>query len=171
MKERDYIDAVVEEWDAQGTGRPIASVALLLRIMRIGGILERELSTLCARYNLKPGQFQALATLRRAYPRTLTPSELNHGTLLTSGAMTPLIDRLEEKALVRRLADPDDRRGVRVELTRAGQKLIDEALDARIERLAELAAQLGESEIVKSAAALRKIMLMLEGPTESTTHT
>jgi len=170
MKERDYIDAAVAEWDAQRIGKSMGGVALIMRIMRIGGILERELATLCARYNLKPGQFQALTALRRVYPRTLTPSELNHGTLLTSGAMTPLIDRLEEKGLVRRLADPDDRRGVRVELTRAGKKLIDEAFDARIERLAELVAQLGEGEVVKSAATLRKILLLLEGPTESTTH-
>ncbi|WP_394830146.1 MarR family transcriptional regulator [Pendulispora rubella] len=170
MRERDYIDAVVAEWDEQRVGKPIGGVALMLRIIRIGGILERELATLCARYNLKPGQFQALAALRRVYPRTLTPSELNHGTLLTSGAMTPLIDRLEEKGLVRRLADPDDRRGVRVELTRAGQKLIDEALEARIERLTELVAQLGEGEVVKSSTALRKIMLLLEGPMESSTQ-
>ncbi|WP_454874684.1 MarR family winged helix-turn-helix transcriptional regulator [Paraburkholderia xenovorans] len=170
MRERDYIDAVVAEWDAQRTSKPIGKAAVLLRIMRIGSILERELATLCARHNLKPGQFQALTALRRAYPRTLTPSELNHGTLLTSGAMTPLIDRLEEKALVRRLADPDDRRGVRVELTAAGRKLIDEALEARIARLAEITDLLSESENLKSASALRKILLLLEGPTESTTR-
>lgn len=168
MKERDYIDAVVDEWNAQGVGKPIAGVSLMLRIMRIAGILERELATLCAHYNLKPGQFQALTALRRVYPRTLTASELNHGTLLTSGAMTPLIDRLEEKGLVRRLADPADRRGVRVELTRAGKKLIDEAFAARIDRLSELVAELGDSELAKSAVTLRKILLLLEGPMEST---
>jgi DNA-binding MarR family transcriptional regulator len=170
MRERDYIDAAVAEWDTQQTDRPFNDVAALLRIVRIGGILERELATLCASYNLKPGQFQALSALRRAWPRTLTPSELNHGTLLTSGAMTPLIDRLEEKLLVKRLADPDDRRGVRVELTAAGRKLTDEVLDARIARLAELVAPLGEIELSKSNSALRKILLALEGPIESTTR-
>jgi DNA-binding MarR family transcriptional regulator len=100
----------------------------------------------------------------------LTPSELNHGTLLTSSAMTPLIDRLEEKALVRRHGEPNDRRGVRVELTRAGQKSIDEVLDARICRLAELAALLGEAESGKSQGALRKILLQLDGPTKGTTR-
>lgn len=170
MPERDYIDAAVAEWDTQQTNRPFNDVALVLRIVRIGGILERELATLCATYGLKPGQFQALSALRREYPRTLTPSELNHGTLLTSGAMTPLIDRLEEKQLVKRLADPNDRRGVRVELTAAGRQLIDEALDARVARLAELVAPLGDAEVSKSNGALRKILLALEGPIESTTR-
>ncbi|RKP43924.1 MarR family winged helix-turn-helix transcriptional regulator [Pararobbsia silviterrae] len=169
MRERDYVDAAVAEWNTQKTQRPFDDVALLMRVIRIGGILERELAALCTRFNLKAGQFQALSALRRAYPRTLTPSELNHGTLLTSGAMTPLIDRLEEKGLVKRLADPDDRRGVRVELTRAGCALIDEALDERIARLAELVAPLGDAELVKSESALRKILLLLEGPTENTT--
>jgi DNA-binding MarR family transcriptional regulator len=36
---------------------------------------------------------------------------------LTSGSMTALIDRLEKKGLVRRIADPLDRRGVMVEAT------------------------------------------------------
>jgi DNA-binding MarR family transcriptional regulator len=162
MKDRDYIDTMIAEWEAQPAGRAMGNVALLMRILRISDILEVELATLCAEHGIKPGQFQALAALRRAWPRNLAPSELTESTLLTSGAITPLLDRLEEKKLVRRLADLDDRRGVKVELTRAGRSLIDEALGARIDRLTVLMTPLSVAEKDKSIAALRKILLSLE---------
>ncbi len=46
---------------------------------------------------------------------------------LTSGSMTVAIDRLTMRGLVRRVAHPEDRRVILVELTEAGRALIEEA--------------------------------------------
>jgi DNA-binding MarR family transcriptional regulator len=78
--------------------------------------------------------------------------------MLTSGAMTNRIDRLESKGLVRRLKDPNDRRRVLVQLTGKGLKLIDGATDARFE--AALKALDGlDDEQTKSLSGLLRLVL------------
>jgi DNA-binding MarR family transcriptional regulator len=50
-------------------------------------------------------------------------SELNRHVLLSQPALSRLVDRLAERGLVERLADPADGRGVRLALTAAGLDL------------------------------------------------
>lgn len=50
--------------------------------------------------------------------------------MLSSAGVTSRIDRLEGRGLVRRLPDPDDRRGVIVELTDQGREIVDAAVAA-----------------------------------------
>ena len=50
--------------------------------------------------------------------------------MLSSAGVTSRIDRLERRGLVRRLADPNDRRGVMIELTEAGLEIVDAAVAA-----------------------------------------
>jgi DNA-binding MarR family transcriptional regulator len=51
----------------------------------------------------------------------MTAGELARGAGLTAGAVTGVIDRLEQRGYARRVADPADRRRVRVEVTPAFQ--------------------------------------------------
>ncbi|POB67181.1 MarR family transcriptional regulator, partial [Vibrio vulnificus] len=83
------------------------------------------------RYDLKMGEFDVVATLRRSgAPYRLTPSELLGSLMLTSGAMTNRLDKLEQKGLILRQHSKEDRRSVTVELTEHGlvtvNKLIEE---------------------------------------------
>src|SRR5262249_56223890 len=71
---------------------------------------------------------------RRGEPYQLSPGALLHATLVTSGTMTNRIDQLEKARLVRRRADPQDRRGVLVTLTSRGATVADAALDGLLER-------------------------------------
>jgi DNA-binding MarR family transcriptional regulator len=75
-----------------------------------------------------------LATLRRSgAPYALTPTALYEATMVTSGAMTARLDRLEKAGLIARAPHPEDRRGVLVQLTDKGRELIDEAVTAHVE--------------------------------------
>jgi DNA-binding MarR family transcriptional regulator len=56
----------------------------------------------------------------------LSAGELADATGLSPGATTTLVDRLEGEGFVRRVADPDDRRRVRIELTDAARQAIAE---------------------------------------------
>jgi DNA-binding MarR family transcriptional regulator len=56
----------------------------------------------------------------------ITAGELAAATGLSPGAITSLVDRLEDQGFVRRVADPDDRRRVRIELTDAARQAIAE---------------------------------------------
>jgi DNA-binding MarR family transcriptional regulator len=76
--------------------------------------------------------------------------------------MTNRIDRLEADGLVRRLPDPDDRRGVLVELTEAGRRKLDESTNAQARREASIASALTASEKKQLNALLRKLMLAFE---------
>jgi DNA-binding MarR family transcriptional regulator len=76
--------------------------------------------------NLKTWEFEVLAALRsQGEPYQLVPSVLAKMSLLTTGAMTNRIDRLEARELVERKPDLADRRALYVLLTRKGIDLID----------------------------------------------
>jgi DNA-binding MarR family transcriptional regulator len=62
----------------------------------------------------------------------MSATELARWVLLSSGGMTNRLDRMEEAGLVRRGPDPTDRRGVLVELTPRGRRVIDAAIDAHL---------------------------------------
>jgi DNA-binding MarR family transcriptional regulator len=66
-------------------------------------------------------------------------------------SMTQLVQRLEKRGLVFRMADPDDRRAAMVGITDAGRRLLDSTIDDAHKRLAVLLGTLGDEE----AAALR----------------
>lgn len=69
-----------------------------------------------------------LATLRRAgEPFERAPGELAAFTMVTTGAMTKRLDRLERAGLVMRRPSATDGRGRVVALTGAGRELIDRA--------------------------------------------
>ena len=86
-------------------------------------------------------------------------TELARESLLSSGAMTNRIDRLEDRGLVEREPDPDDRRGVLVELTEAGRALVDKAIEARLGVANAQLANLTGRERRAISSGLRKIHL------------
>ena len=98
------------------------------RLHRLADRLTEELCLVYGRYGLSEGEFDVLATLRRAgAPFERAPGELAAHTMVTTGAMTKRIDRLERAGLVTRRRAEDDQRGRIVALTRPGRELIDEA--------------------------------------------
>ena len=102
-------------------------------------------------------QFDVLATLRR-YDRDLSPGELLTATMLTSGAMTHRLDRLESAGWIERRPDPEDRRGVKVHLTRSGRILVDKAIEARLKE-----ASIVESALKpKEADSLARLLAQME---------
>jgi DNA-binding MarR family transcriptional regulator len=159
----DYIDCFVAEWAKSRPEMKVADVAGLLRALRIGNLLEGELLPLAASGGLKPGQFNILSALRRLDPEPLSPKRLMKSAILSSGAVTPILDKLETMRLLRRLPDPNDRRGVLVTLTEKGRRLIDRLLEQRLARHHELASVLTAAEKAALAALTRKVLLKIEG--------
>ena len=87
-----------------------------------------------ARYGLDAPSFDVLAALRRAgKPYQLTPTALMRTALVTSGAITQRLDRLEEKGLITRERSEADGRAVVVTLTDAGREALDAALPDHLE--------------------------------------
>src|SRR5260370_27312268 len=92
--------------------------------------INRETDRLLHDLDISRTAMIVLAALRRsAEPQRLSPAELSEAALLSSAGMTAQLDQLEERGLVRRSPHPEDRRSIYVTLTRAGQTLLDKAID------------------------------------------
>jgi DNA-binding MarR family transcriptional regulator len=104
---------------------------LALGVRQLGHRLSQAQDELGAELGLKPGWLEVITALARAgEDQRLSPSRLSREAMLSTAGMTNRLDRLEQAGLVQRLPDPDDRRGVLVELTDAGRELAEAAGDA-----------------------------------------
>ena len=131
---KDTIDELQEEWSIQRPDLDPEPMGVILRIQALAKILGDQTASRLQKFDLQWWQYDVLSTLRRqGEPFILAATELADSAMLTSGAMTNRIDRLEETGLVKRRKDLDDRRKVLVELTPKGLKLIESATEARFE--------------------------------------
>jgi DNA-binding MarR family transcriptional regulator len=135
------------------------------RLSRIGQLLARRQESVFGRFGLNRGEVGALSALRiAAPPHRLSPTRLGRGLMLSSAGVTSRIDRLERRGLVRRLDDPDDRRGVIVELTDQGLEVVDAAVAAITISDRQLLERLDAPEVAQLEATLRKLLGGLELP-------
>lgn len=158
----DSIDRFVEEWSRSRPEADVRPQAGILRIIRIASGLERRLAQIARAHGLNIGQFNVLTALRRLDPTPLPPKQLMRATLFSSGALTPILDKLEQKQLVRRLADPHDRRGILAALTDRGRQAIDGALAERERENLALASVLSKEEQDTFSRLARKLLTALE---------
>jgi DNA-binding MarR family transcriptional regulator len=154
---RDFFDT---DGHLSRPGIYLRDSAGLLRIMRLAAHLERDLAASSA---VKPGQFQVLAALRRRDPAPMNATELARAAILTSGAMTAVLDRLEEQGLIRREVDSEDRRARRITITEKGRTQVDRVLDQRMAQHRALNAVLSLEEREALSAILRKLLIAVEG--------
>src|SRR5262245_16393803 len=126
----DLIDRMNEQWRAVRTDLDPGPLEVVGRVLVLAQYLDRSVNEALAVHNLSLGQFDILATLRRA-EAGLTPTQLMQSVMLSSGGMTSRLDRLEQAGWLKREADPADRRGVKVVRTHSGRGVIDAATAAR----------------------------------------
>ncbi|MBF4572828.1 MarR family transcriptional regulator [Herbiconiux sp. VKM Ac-1786] len=151
----DRVAEIQAEWRRERPDLDVAPQGVIGRVHRLAAHLTAELVEVYARYGLGEGEFDVLATLRRSGGAfELAPSELAGHTMVTTGAMTKRLDRLEAAGfVVRRAAGGDGRRRV-VALTASGVALIDEAFAAHMANEARLLAGLPAAD----RAALERIL-------------
>jgi DNA-binding MarR family transcriptional regulator len=78
--------------------------------------------------------------------------------MVSTGTMTNRLDKLEEAGLVERQRDPSDRRGVRLQLTSAGRKVLDHYIGIQAERERRLMSHLNARERQTLNDLLRKLV-------------
>jgi DNA-binding MarR family transcriptional regulator len=160
--ERDAVDLVIEQWARARPDIDASPMGVLGRLSRVSRIVDRELRTLFAEFGLERGEFDVLATLRRAgSPDGMTAGALARASMVTSGAVTNRLDRLVAKGHVTRDIDPANRRTVVVALTPAGRDLIDRAVVAHVDNERRILAALGPAQRDDLAATLRTLLLSL----------
>ena len=159
---QDDIDKILSQWQREAPALDVSSLAVVGRVLQIAQLLERHRETILAEFNLTVWSFDMLATLRRQGPPfQLKPTELYKSLMLSSGAMTNRIDRLEKDGMVTRLRDPDDRRSVIVQLSDAGLERIDAAMPVLFEREKQFLTDWSQTETADLIKLLRKFLAAL----------
>jgi DNA-binding MarR family transcriptional regulator len=160
---RDHVDDLTEQWARERPELDTSALRLSARVVRLERFLSRRIQSDLDAVGLNEGEVNVLAALRRAGPpHELTPTELYRGLLISSGAMTNRLDRLEDAGLIRRIPDETDRRRTRVALTDLGRATIDEAMDAHLRGLEELLGFLPPAQRADLEALLRTVLAHLE---------
>ena len=159
----DYIDRLLQKLVDANAPLDLEVEGIVDRIGHIHKRLRVALKETLAEYGLTPEDWSVLTPLYlRSLGRSASPGALARDLELSSGAMTSRLDRLEQLGLVRRLPDPDDRRGVRIEITDAGREAWDAAAEVQGRKEAFFASTLTKKEQQALNALLRKLALALE---------
>jgi len=161
----DHVDRFLRQIAAQ-PGTEMIDLEVEGLVDRIGGInrrLKKAMDRTLSEHDFTHQDWEVLCSLRiRKEENRSSPGELAAELELSSGAMTNRLDRLEQSGFVRRLPDPDDRRGVLIELTQVGREAWDRAAGVQARREAFFASALTKAEQKQLNGLLRKLMLALE---------
>jgi DNA-binding MarR family transcriptional regulator len=163
----DHVDLVLEQWSEQRPDLDASPMAVLGRLKRLAQLVDGELRRNFAAHELDSASFDVLATLRRSNAEhSLTPAGLMRSSMVTSGAITQRLDRLEARGLVTRKPSETDGRGVQVTLTEAGLTLIDQVLPTHVATEHRLLEALTADEREALAGTLRTLLESLGDSTD-----
>ena len=159
----DIVDRHIRDWVREFPDMDVETEGLVERIAKLARYFERSLGETAAEFGLTIQDWELLSALRRVGPPyRLSPSALANDLLLSTGAMTARLDRLERVGLVRRRPDPNDRRAVRVELTEKGSKTWGTAVDVQAAKERLIAATLNSKGKATLNDMLRRLMRTFE---------
>ena len=140
-----------------------SSLGLLFRQARDAMWARMEVELARCGHELNFSQFITIKTLANS---TTSVTELARAAYLHPGAMTRLLDKLEARGILERVADPNDRRALHIHLTNAG-KAIWRDIDQCGQRVREAALQgLDTGEREQLLALLERVRDNLNSPTD-----
>jgi DNA-binding MarR family transcriptional regulator len=161
----DHVARIQAEWARERPDLDVRPQGVIGRLHRLAGHLTEQLCVVYRRYGLAEGEFDVLAALRRAgEPFERAPGELAQFTMVTTGAMTKRLDRLERDGLVTRRRSSTDGRGRVVALTTAGRELIDRAFTEHMANEHRLLAELTGEEATQLESLLASWLARVEPP-------
>jgi DNA-binding MarR family transcriptional regulator len=155
----DHLDFVLDQWERERPDLDVSAMGVIGRLSRLSRLVGTELERAFGAHGLDRSSFDVLATLRRSGPPyTLTPAGLMRASMVTSGAITQRLDRLESRGWVTRSPSASDGRGVLVSLTDEGRALIDAVLPDHVRNEERILASLSPAQRKDLAATLRQLL-------------
>lgn len=132
-------------------------IYLIRRLMQAGELYTKELNK---KYQVSAPQVNCLIALYENGPLSL--SQIARLIMVKSSTVTGIIDRLEQKGLVRRVRISPDRRMITIELTEAGNALAQHAPSPIQQKIVDGLKRLPKSETEKIVDGLNKLTRMLD---------
>jgi len=158
---------IADSWARERPDLDPLDYLLPIYMVRLGRIVERDGDqTWKKMFKLSSPEMRVLLALRRAggdFSRR--PTDLFRALLVTSGAITKIVDRLSADGLVKRRSDPSDKGGFLIHLTAKGKKVADDALTqmARTTVLAASGISLSRKERKLLIDLCERILIDIEG--------
>ena len=161
---RDSVARLLSEWKQERPDLDPSPVGIQGRIVRLSTHILRQSENWLRPFDLSWEAFSLIVTLRRSgKPYELRPTDILRESLLTSGAITNRIDRVEQMGLVERRPDKEDRRSYVIRLTPAGKRLADKAIAGHFAAVDDLLSDLSSVEQTQLAGLLSKLLGSMEG--------
>jgi DNA-binding MarR family transcriptional regulator len=168
-----HVRDIATSWARERPDLDPLDYLLPIYLIRIGRIVDRMGDQHWQKsFDLSASEIRVLFALRRSggdYARR--PTDLFQALLVTSGAITKKVDRLQAAGLVKRRPDPDDKGGFLVHLTAKGKQVADQALaslaDSSVVSRKRLSLSRQERKVLVKLC--ERILLDFEGDAEVTT--
>ena len=97
----DHVGRIMAQWAVERPDLDVSPQGIIGRLHRLAVQLDEELRPVFAAAGLSDGDFDVMAALRRSgAPYELSPGQIADTTMVTSGAVTKRLDRLEGAGLV-----------------------------------------------------------------------
>jgi DNA-binding MarR family transcriptional regulator len=154
-------DDIESGWLAQRPDLDLAMACTLLRLERVNQLHEMRVQAISNTVGLLTGDLHVLLALRRSgKPYELRPTDLFRALLVTSGAMTKRVARLQEGGFILRVSANDDGRSELVRLTAKGLATADRGITEIAKGVASVTEESGlsKTEIATLDRCLRKLL-------------
>ncbi|MEU0539548.1 MarR family transcriptional regulator [Nocardia sp. NPDC005978] len=159
----DAVDVITAQWRRERPDLELEAMAIIGRLGRLAAVAGKRIDAVFGAHGLQRGEFDVLAALRRSgKPYRLNPSVLADTMMLSRAGMTSRLDRLEKAGLVRRIADAEDRRAIRVGLTEQGLTVVDAAVTDHVANETRLLAALTDRDREELDRLVRLLLTSVE---------
>ncbi|WP_442576382.1 MarR family winged helix-turn-helix transcriptional regulator [Microbacterium sp. F51-2R] len=160
---RDRVAQIQIEWRRERPDLDPSPQGVIARLHLVSLKLTERLVAVYNEFGLSEGEFDVLATLRRAgAPFERAAGELADHTLISTGGLTKRVDRLEARGLVERRLEAADARKRLVRLTPAGRDVIDRAIGAHLDNEHRILRELGAPDADALEAVLTRWLRVLD---------
>ncbi|HWK43204.1 MAG TPA: MarR family transcriptional regulator [Stellaceae bacterium] len=158
--ENDRVGAGMRRWAREFPDIDCSGKAVVGRLLHLHEVILKSVNRTLAKHRLKYPAYAVLATLRvEGAPYRMSPKALLDSLILTSGGLSNLLRKLEDTGHIQRMADETDGRGVIVELTEKGRRVVEPAMRDHAETERRLVGALSGDEQDAVARALGRMML------------
>ena len=167
----DSVGRMLDVWKIELPDLDLDTEGIVERIQKLNKYIGQLMDETLSDHHLDHGEWAVLGALRRAgKPYRQSPGVLARYVGVSAAAMTNRLNNLEERGLIRRLPDAQDRRGVHVELTDAGWQAWQDSVGAQARKEALIASALSESDKKALNDLLILLTMQIERDKESAGH-
>lgn len=158
------VGMLVDEWAAVIPTIDPDVRAIAARIARIDDRLRSRTASLLKRFDLTDNEFRLLAGLMRSgAPYRCAPTDLaGRYVPVTSGGLTGVARKLEQRGLIHRAPHPSDQRSMLIELTETGKDLALATMAAFAKVEQTLMGGLTQADLARGNHFLRKLLHSIE---------